>query len=175
MADRVFAVSATGLDELIAGLRGAGQSLGREQRRANKDVATEAQQWAQQAARSGTRQQAAMAGAIQARATQTIARLALSRAQKWGAANPAFWGQQRRFGWYGGWYAGQLNPRRAAGFADGRPQGLPWVGNSWVAGRKGEGPHVLNDTIADHLDEIEGLYAKAYEAAMDAAFPGGFE
>jgi hypothetical protein len=175
MADRVIAVSATGLDELIAGLRGAGQSLGREQRRANKDVATEAQRWAQSAARSGTRQQAAMAGAIQARATQTIARLALSRAQRWGAANPAFWGQRRRFGWYGGWYAGELNRRRAAGFAGGRPQGLPWVGNSWTPGRSGEGPHVLNDTIADHLDEIGDLYLDAHMRALKAAFPGGPE
>lgn len=175
MADRFLAVEAGGLDELIDGLRSAQRDLGREQRRANKDVATQAQRWAQEAARGGTRQQQAMAGAIQARATQTIARLAISQAARWGAANPAFWGAMRRFGWYGGWYRGEFNPRRAAGFAGGRPQSPTWVGNTWVAGRKGEGPHVINDTLAAHVDEIEALYLDAHIRALNRAFPGGPE
>ena len=175
MADPLLAVEAAGLDELIDGLRSAQRDLGREQRRANKDVATQAQRWAQEAARGGTRQQQAMAGAIQARATQTIARLAISQAARGGAANPAFWGAMRRFGWYGGWYRGERNERRAAGFAGGRPQSPPWVGNTWVAGRKGEGPHVINDTLAAHVDEIEALYLDAHIRALHRAFPGGSE
>lgn len=175
MADPLLAVEAHGLDELVAGLRSAQQSLGREQRRANKDVALQAQRWAQQAAKGGTRQQQAMAGAIQARATQTVARLAISQAGRWGAANPAFWGAHRRFGWYGGWYRGAVDPQRAAGFAKGRPQSLPWVGNTWVAGRRGEGPHVINDTLAAHVDEIGALYLDAHIRALKAAFPGGAE
>lgn len=175
MADRFLAVEAGGLDELIDGLRSAQRDLGREQRRANKDVATQAQRWAQDAARGGTRQQQAMAGAIQARATQTVARLAISQAARWAPANPAFWGAMRHFGWYGGWYRGERNPRRAAGFAGGRPQSPPWVGNTWLAGRKGEGPHVINDTLAAHVDEIEALYLDAHIRALRAAFPGGPE
>lgn len=175
MADPLLAVEATGLDELIAGLRSAQRDLGREQRRSNKDVAARAQQWAQEAARGGTRQQQAMAGAIQARATQTVARLAISQAAKWGAANPAFWGSLRKFGWYGGWYRGERNPRRAAGFADGRPHAPTWVGNTWLAGRKGEGPHAINDALADHVDDIGDLYLDAHMRALKAAFPGGPE
>lgn len=175
MADPLLAISAGGLDELTAGLKSAQQSLGREQRRANKDVASQVQKWAQSAARSGTRQQAAMAGAIQARATANVARLAVSQAGKWGAANPAFWGQLRRFGWYGGWYRGQVDPQRAAGFSGGPPQGLPWVGTRWLPGRKGEGPYALNDALADHIDEIGELYLDAHVRALKAAFPGGSE
>jgi len=175
VADPLLSVSADGLDELLSGLRSAQRDLGREQRRANKDVAVQAQKWAQAAARGGTRQQRAMAGAIQARATQTVARLALSQAGRWGAANAAFWGQQRRFGWYGGWYRGVLDPQRAAGFAGGRPQGQPWVGNTWLAGRRGEGPYVLNDVLADHVDEIGLMYVDAHIRALKAAFPGGAE
>lgn len=173
MADRFVSIEASGLDDLIGGLRTAQRDLAREQRKANKDLAAQAQRWAQSAARSGTRQQQAMAGAIQARATQTVARLAISQAGRWGGANPAFWGAMRHFGWYGGWYRGEVNPRRAAGFAGGRPQSPPWVGNSWVAGRAGEGPHVLNDALAAHITEIEALYLDAHMRALRSAFPGG--
>jgi len=173
MVDQFVTIKADGLGEMIDGLRSAQRDLRREQRRANRDVAVQAQQWARSAASRGTRQQQAMAGAIQARASATMAKLALSTAGKWGAANPAFWGQTRKFGWYGGWYRGERVKRRTAGFADGPPQGPKWVGSNWIGGVKGEGPYVLNDALADHIEEIGDLYLDAYERALKAAFPGG--
>lgn len=176
MAGPLLRFEVEGLAELSDGLGDAKRSLARAQRASNKTVAVAAQGWARAAAASsGNRRQAAMAGAIQARSTDLVARLAISRAKKWGAAGPAFWGQKRRFGWYGGWYKKQLDPQRAAGFAGGRPQGPAWVGASWQPGVAGEGPYAINDALAAHVEEIGVLYSVGYEAALRAAFPGGFE
>jgi len=155
-------VEADGLDELMAGLRGASQGLGREQRKANKVVAERVVGWVQSAARSGTRQQAGAAGAIKARSTQSTARLAVSGGP--GYANAAFWGMKQRTGWYAAGRYRQSSGRQAP----------KWVGNSWVAGVAGEGPYVINPTLAAHVDDIEAMYATAYEAALKGAFPGGF-
>lgn len=152
-----------GLDELIAGLKASSQGLAREQRKANKKVAEQASEWARSAARSGTRQQARAAGAIKARGTQSTARLAISGGPAY--AKAAFWGMSRRTGWYA-----------AERYRDSLARQAPrWVGNSWTAGVAGQGPHVINDALAAHVDEVEDLYMAGYEAALRAAFPGGFE
>ena len=156
-------MEADGLAELIAGLKASSQGLGREQRKANKRVAEEVSEWARSAARSGTRQQVRAAGAIKPRSTQSTARLAISGGP--GYAKAAFWGMSRRTGWYAAERYRDSQARQAP----------PWVGNSWTAGVAGQGPHVINDAIAAHVDEVEALYAAGYESALKAAFPGGFE
>lgn len=118
--------------------------------------------WAQSAARGGSRQQARAASAIKPRSTQQTARLAISGGPPY--ARAAFWGMVQRSGWYG----------RARYASSTGKQAPPWVGNAWVAGVKGEGPHVINAALADHVDDIEALYALAYERALKQAFPGGF-
>jgi len=156
-------MEADGLAELIAGLKASSQGLGREQRKANKRVAEEVSEWARSAARSGTRQQVRAAGAIKPRSTQSTARLAISGGPAY--AKAAFWGMSRRTGWYA-----------AERFRESRGRQAPrWVGNSWTAGVAGQGPHVINDALAAHVDEVEALYAAGYESALKAAFPGGFE
>ena len=51
-----------------------------------------------------------------------------------------------------------------------RPQFLPWVGNTWIGGRRGEGPYVINDTVASYADEIDGMYQDAHVEALSQAF-----
>ncbi len=54
-----------------------------------------------------------------------------------------------------------------------QPQFLPWVGNTWIPGRRGEGPYVINDVLADHADEIDQMILKANDRAVGKAFPSG--
>lgn len=165
-----------GLDELTAGLKSAQQSLGKEQRRAYKEVADKVAAWSQSAARSGTRQQARFAPAIKGSATQRGARIAVaSRGRNAGAA-VAFFGQRprTRTGWNASTYnkAGQrIGGRRYLG---GRPQSrMRWVGNTWTAGRAGQGPQPMNDVIARHRPEIESDLLDAPARAVARAFPEG--
>lgn len=46
-----------------------------------------------------------------------------------------------------------------------------WVGVGWAYARRGEGPYVLNETVADELDVIGDLYVQAYMAAFKKVFP----
>src|SRR5690606_27550271 len=102
------------------GIKGAAQGLGREQRKANKDIAEHVARWAQDAARSGTRQQASAAEAIKARATAKTARLAITGGPAY--AKAAFWGMKRRTGWYAAQRYEASTGRQAP----------PWVGANWT-------------------------------------------
>lgn len=154
-----------GLADLRSGIEKAQKDLARENRRSNKAVAAQVVAWAQSDARGGTRQQARAAAAIKPRGTQNVARIAIDP----GAvpfALAAFFGMQRRTGWF-------AHPRYGRSVGRQAPE---WVGNNWIAGRPGEGPHVINEkTIPEHLDEIERMYMDGYERALKAAFPGGMQ
>ena len=87
----------------------------------------------------------------------------------------AFFGQRplTRTGWNASRYnrdGVRLGGRRRT--AGARPQGLPWVGNTWIGGRRGEGPYVINETIAKHLPQIEERLLEAHASAVESAFDG---
>lgn len=161
MADGFLGVEVDGLADFGRQLKAAERDLAKEQRRANREVATQVVRWAQSAASGGTRQQAAAARQIRPRATTKAARLAIGASKSAPFARAAFWGSDKRTGWYA-----QAKYDGSAG-----RQSKPWVGNAWVAGQRGEGPYVLNDAIADHVEQIEQLYLGAVDRAMARAFP----
>ena len=70
----------------------------------------------------------------------------------------AFWGAKKRTGWY-------ADPR----YRKSKRQHPIWVGNSWQAGAKGQGPYALNDAIADNRDRIFELFSDAVYKASDGA------
>lgn len=128
------------------GLKQAAKDLGREQRRANKEIGEKVA--ARARARADTPQMRHFASAIQGRSTQKFARIAVvSRGRNRGAAG-AFYGASR-------WR-----------------QFPPWVGNTWRVGARGEGPYAVNPAIADALPGIEQEYLDAAERAFDRAFGG---
>ena len=78
-------------------------------------------------------------------------------------AQATFWGAKRRTGWYA---------RERYSGSTGR-QHPPWVGASWGAGKRGEGPYVLNEAIADHRDEIDEMVLAAPMEVFRQATGGG--
>lgn len=169
-------IDATDVAEVVTGLKAARKDLGREQRRANKVVGEKVAGWARSDARRGTRQQAKYADAIQGRSTQRYARVTVVARGANRGASAAFFGQRplTRTGWNASRYdrsGKRLGGRRRLPGA--RPQGLPWVGNTWIAGLRGEGPYVINDTIARHMPEIETMLAEAPTKAIEQAFTPG--
>lgn len=156
-------ISGRDFDDFIGDLRQAQTGLAKEKRRANKEVAEEIATLARAAAGSGSKMERHFAAAIQGRATQYVARIGISsRSTMWGA-NTAFFGAKRRAGWYAAQKYG-ASPAR---------QFPEWVGSSWTAGVRGEGPYVINDVIASQMPRIEQLYMEAHERAYSRAFPGG--
>ena len=84
------------------------------------------------------------ASAIKGRGSSTGARIQID-SNRYPGADGAFWGakQYRQFD--------------------------DWVGSSWSAGVKGEGPYAINDTIADMADEIVEMYGAGIERVALAA------
>lgn len=101
-----------------------------------------------------------MRGAIKGTGTASRgARLRITKTKKLEAAWVAFWGTDRRLGWF-------AHPRYRAYTA--RDQGLPpWVGAKWRAARRGEGPHAINEALADAEDEILAKVEQALQDALD--------
>lgn len=144
-----LSIDGSDIDDLIADLRQVERNLGAQQRKGNRVVGAKVAGWAQADARSGTPQQAHFADAIRFSATQDTARLRLVSTGRLDGADGTFWGS-----------------KQFEQFPD-------WVGNNWIAGSAGEGPYVLNDTISEHLPQIEDMYLDAYEQAFAAAIPKG--
>lgn len=106
------------------------------------------------------------------------------------ASYPAFWGAKpgKRSGWNRTSYlrknakthtsvrtnapgkssASAVRTRRNLG---GKPQFPAWVGNSWQAGVRGQGPYAINSAVADSRPQIEQMYLKAMEQVARRAFP----
>lgn len=176
MADPVVQVDNSEIVGLAKQIDEARKRLGKEKRRAHKEVAEQVAPVARAHAVSGSPMERHFAAAIQPRSTQTYARIAVAgeRSKKGKSkANAAFFGAKGRAGWNLGWYKGELRPRRYLG---GRPQFQEWVGASWAVGVRGEGPYAINDAIASFGPRIDDLYLEAHERALRAAgaFPGGF-
>lgn len=178
MAEPLVSLHIQGFQELFAGIRKATQDLSKETRQANLAVSKQVVEWAQSAARQGTRLEQRAAVGIGPSATNRTARIRMIPAQNGtdaALAAPAFWGMKKRVGWFGGWSNGKKDAAMLRRFAGLPTQMPPWVGNSWIAGRPGEGPYVINEVLGERIAEIEAMYADAYEKALQGAFPGGFE
>lgn len=149
-----------------------------ELRRGYRKVGTKTASWTRAEMRSGSRgggaRLARAAGAVRGGATATAATVSVGGKSVPGAV-AAVWGTKREHtGWAAGWYRGEINPNRAAGFAGTRRNTLPWVGANWQPGVAGSGPRGLNDAIAKHEPEIVTEFEDAMWRTMSRAFPGGF-
>lgn len=176
---------ASDLDQFGKDLADAQRRLGAERKKNHRSVAEFVARGAQSKA-SGwpERQVAHFAGAIRPRATTRSARVAVNAGSKRNAgALAAIWGMKvEHTGWMAGWVGpgkgksgpSYINPRKAAGYANSPRNTLPWVGQSWEVGQKGQGPRAINDAIADGQERIDDLYLRGNESAWSRAFPGGF-
>jgi len=160
-------IKVEGMRELRAAFRKYGQEVDGKRAtsrltKAYKSVSEMIATRSQAKARSGTKLQAKMAGAI--RPAATVSKGPTLRVAKTGrnqAAHAAFWGQKRRSGWFA------ADKYKAY---DGQHQKLPeWVGAAWSVGKKGEGPYAINDTIADNTERIVLDLRSAIEAAAKDA------
>ena len=159
-----------GLDAAVKGLAAAQKEMDSRRRKAHLEVSKQVAGWARFEAQSGTKLQRDMAPAIRPGATRDVARLRIAVGPKGSAlaaANVAFWGAKKKLGWYGGWVrnaSGEsyISQAKRAGFASGPPNAPAWIGKTWRAGVRGQGPYVINDTVAAHLDDIGRLYLASY-------------
>lgn len=122
-----------------------GKAMTRELGRGLRAVAKKAEGHAQSAARSFGGPQRHFAGKIKGRGGATGARLVIQD----GAANAAFWGAKQK---WTGWNARNSGDGGSANQPD-------WIGNTWEVAQLGQGPIVLNDSLATHMPEyIEDIY-----------------
>jgi hypothetical protein len=151
-----------GLKELRAALKDLGPQWGRELSKIHRQIAKDVAARAQDRARGMGRQQRANAGAIKGSGTASAASVRVKPTSKYPAANPAFWGQIKRSGWYAAKWAESHT---------GKPQSLPWVGNNWEAGVHGQGPYAVNDAVADRVPQIMDAYVEMIDDLTARAFP----
>lgn len=115
-------------------------------------------------ARGGTPLQRRSASAIKAKPSVRGAGVRVTASSGVPAALAAFFGRDRPSGWY-------LKQVTVGSSKDdlvtaARKQGFPaWVGQSWTVGRRGEGPHAVNDAVADSIDEVVDLVERGVLAA----------
>lgn len=156
-----FRLEVKGANELSAALRQAQKNTNKELARSNRMVARQTREWSRAAASSGTPLQRRAAGGIGSSAGAKNAKLTVRSTARAPMAPPAFWGKGGRSGWYAA-------DRYAASTGRQHPQ---WVGNSWKAGVRGQGPYVLNDVLADREAEIGDLYLDGQWEAIERALP----
>lgn len=158
-------IEAHGLKELKDGLASARRDLGKEQRKAYKEVGDFVAKKSQAVALRGTPAQRRFAKAIRGRSTTTAARVAVVPGVRLGGAAATFFGAKplTRSGW-------NARGRRTPGM---RPQFPEWVGNTWTVGKYGEGPYVINSTIVTNREEIDKKLRNAPLRALHKAFPDG--
>lgn len=155
-------VRVEGLDEFRKALRQLGPSWGRALGKVHRGVSKQVALRARSNAASVGAQQARSAGAIRWSGTAAAARITTTQGGRYPFANPAFWGQIKRTGFYADLWARTRS---------GRAQALPWVGSDWSVGVKGEGPYAINDAIADEMPRIVGEYGRQLDDLFKQAFP----
>lgn len=166
-----------------ASLKRADKNLDREFGQAQRELGRLLVTDAKGKARASRSSRSHFASQISMSSTATRLRLTVRNPD----ANAAFWGAKKRTGWNAYSYlrknAKAHTSVRATGKVPGpsagnavryrrAPKGRqhpPWVGNSWQAGVKGQGPYALNDAIADNRPRIFDLYSKAVEQAAEGA------
>lgn len=150
-----------GLGDFTRDLRALGPEWPKALRAVHKDIANKGRDWARAKALGMGGVQAKAARAIGGTATAREARVSVSSGARTPYANAAFWGAKRRTGWYAA-------ERYATSAGRQHP---PWVGNSWDAAVRGQGPYAINAALADHVDEILDYYSAAIDDLTRRAFP----
>lgn len=126
----------------------------RELGKVNREVAKQGAEWARAAASAMGGPQKHFAGAIRGYGSAASARIAIKDQD----AYAAFWGAKQRTGWN----AGNQTPNQ--------PE---WVGNSWDAAVRGQGPYAINDALATRIRQLEALYINGINDITRRAFPDG--
>lgn len=158
-------ITVEGLRAFRKALREAGPEFPKALRLAHKDIADIAARVSQTEARRMGGVQAKASGALKGRATQAKATLAIkpskSARNATAMANVAFWGADKRTGWYArGRY--KNSPAR---------QHPPWIGNTWDVMDPTQGPYAINKALAAHEEDlINALWASLSRLIADA-FP----
>lgn len=129
-------------------------------RKAYGSIASHTQSKARTNASLGGGQYAKAKTAIRGSSDANSASLRVSRSGRIPFAQGTFWGALSRFGWY-------AQAKYAA--SQGR-QFEEWVGSNWTAGRVGEGPYVLNYTVAEELPQIIEEFGQAVDEMFGDAF-----
>lgn len=154
-------VAVKGLSEFKRELRKIDSAIPKQMQVANKDIAKEVSDAARTNARSAGGIWSKAASAITPRATAEAASVGVSATSRAPMALPAFWGARARTGWFG-------NPFKYGDYTSQHPE---WVGNTWDAASRSEGPYVINYTLLEESDRVVELYGDAIDRLSAAAFP----
>lgn len=158
---RTAGAQIVGLKELGSDLRELGGEWARALRSIHKVVADEGANQAQRDARGMGGVQAHYAKAIKAYASERDARVGIRTSGDNAGASVAFWGAEKRTGWYAkGRYADSPTPQHPA-----------WVGNSWDVAVAGEGPYAINSALARYLPYLLEDYERMIDELTKKAFP----
>lgn len=156
------AVEVRGLRELREGLAWADSNAEAALKNLHRDLANRERDSSRRNARSGTRLTERAAMGIGSSSSHNQARITVRPTAAAPMARVAFWGALARTGWY------------ARARYDGSTRQHPvWVGQHWRVAVRGEGPYVINYTLAEDMPEIEHLYFERLGDLYERAFPAG--
>jgi len=146
-------------------LKAIGPEFPRELAQTHRDVAKIGERVSQSEARRMGGVQRKAAAAIRGRGNQRDARIAVkpskSKRAATAMANVAFWGAEKRTGWYArGKYADST-----------KPQHPTWVGSGWEVASPNEGPYAINTALARNMADIQAAYTAAIGRLVSRAFP----
>lgn len=148
-----------GLKDFRRELKKVGDEFPDQLKKFNKDLADDVARVAEAYAVSMGGVHAKAAPAIKGYGTATEASIGFpAKSARYPYASVAFWGAKKHTGWYR-----HINSDE--------PQHPEWVGNSWDAGRRGEGPYAINDAVAQVADDVADRYGELIERLTAQAFP----
>jgi hypothetical protein len=146
-------------------LKKIGPEWPKELAQAHRDLAKIGERVSQSEARRMGGVQRKAAAAIRGRGNQRDARISIrpSKSKRAGTAmaNVAFWGAEKRTGWY-------ARPRYSDSLA---PQHPPWIGNNWQVANPTEGPYAINAALARNWDDLQAAYTAMIDRLVTRAFP----
>jgi hypothetical protein len=156
-----YAVNVIGLREFRRALKAVGPEWPKELSRANREIAKIGERVSQNEARGMGGVQRRAANAIKGSASAREARIQIKpssgKRNPTAMANVAFWGAERRTGWY------RTKP-------EGKRQHPVWVGNNWEVADINSGPYAINAALARHLDDIVAAHRAALDRLAARAF-----
>ncbi len=163
-------VAAPEVAEVLAGLKAAQAEFGKELRREHKLIAERvAARIAQRA--SSTRGYRSFAQAWRPSGVRNGARLTLRRQA---GATTRYLGTRplTRTGWNAAVYRNGARLKGRRYVPPDRRQAPEWVGNNWIVGLRGEGPHIVRDIAPQMVDEVTEQLADAFERATTKVWKG---
>lgn len=173
MASRpVLDIDSPDVVDVINGLEAAQRRFGKELRAEHKAIAQlVADQIAQRAA--ATQGYRRYAQAWRPSGVNKGARLTL-RERQFPGATARYLGTRplTRTGWNAAVYRNGARVRGRRYVPPDRRQGAPWVGNQWIVGRPGEGPHIVRDVAPGLVDDIDERLKDAFARASDRVWKG---